>query len=326
MKKVIGFFFFVVLSLFLLNQSVGAVTGQDYSSWLTDFKQDALRYGIQPSTLEVALAGVKPLDWIIKLDRAQPEFTKTLDQYLAGAVTEQRIKRGRTLLTENSALLTRIANKYRVQPRVLLALWGIETSFGRHTGKIPVVAALVTLAYDGRRSQYFRTELLQALKIIDQGFISSRQMLGSWAGAMGQVQFMPSTYLNFAVDGDDDGHIDLWNSRADYLSSAANYLLRSGWDHNYTWGREVALTKKIAENEFGLKQQRPLQDWQKLGVRTIELQPLPKVDIKASLIQPDGPQGKTFLVYDNYRVLLKWNRSHRFAVAVGTLADRLIAR
>lgn len=325
MNKFMRLFFFFVLFLFSLTQSFAAVTDQDYSSWLKDFKQDALRHGIQSSTLDVALAGVKPLDRIIKLDRAQPEFTKSLDQYLSGAVTEQRIRQGKNLLTENSALLSRIAKKYRVQPRFLLALWGIETSFGHYTGNVPVIDALVTLAYDGRRSQYFRTELLTALKIIDQGFMNSVQMKGSWAGAMGQVQFMPSTFLNFAVDGNHDGRIDLWKSREDYLSSAANYLLRSGWDHNYTWGREVALTEKIAKNDFGLKQQRLLQDWQKLGVQTIGFQALPKVDILASLIQPDGPQGKTFLVYDNYRVLLKWNRSHRFAVAVGTLADRLIA-
>jgi len=323
MKKIIGLFFLVVFSLFPLIQSVAAVTDQDYSSWLKDFKQEALRHGIQSSTLDSALAGVKPLDWIIKLDRAQPEFTKTLDQYLAGTVTKQRISRGENLLTENSVLLARIAKKYQVQPRFLLALWGIETSFGRHTGKVPVVDALVTLAYDGRRSRYFRAELLTALKIIDQGLMTSVQMKGSWAGAMGQVQFMPSTFLNFAVDGNHDGRIDLWNSREDYLSSAANYLSSSGWDRKYIWGREVVLTKKNAENDFGLKQQRLLQDWQKLGVRTIGLQPLPKVDIKASLIQLDDPQGKTFLVYDNYRVLLKWNRSHRFAIAVGTLADKV---
>ncbi len=326
MKKNIRLLFFVFLSHILLIQPVVAATEQDYSSWLTDFKQDALHHGIQSSTFDVALTEVKPLEWIIRLDRAQPEFTKSLDEYLAGAVAGKRIKRGRILLAENSALLSRIAKNYRVQPRFILALWGIETSFGRHTGKVPVIDALVTLAYDGRRSQYFRAELLTALDIIDQGLMTSVQMKGSWAGAMGQVQFMPSTFLNFAVDGNHDGRIDLWNSREDYLSSAANYLLRSGWDHRYTWGREVALTEKIAQNEFGLKQQRLLQDWQKLGVRTVGLEALPKVDISASLIQPDGPQGKTFLVYNNYRVLLKWNRSHLFAIAVGTLADRLTAR
>lgn len=323
MKIYIRLFFLVALSLLPLTQSFAAATDHDYSIWLNDFKEDALRYGIQPATLNVALAEVKPLDWIIKLDRAQPEFTKSLAEYLAGAVTERRIKKGRALLTENSALLTEIAKKYRVQPKFLLALWGIETSFGRHSGNTPVIDALVTLAYDGRRSQYFRSELLTALEIIDQGLMTSVQMKGSWAGAMGQLQFMPSTFSNFAVDSDHDGRIDLWNTREDYLSSAANYLHRSGWDHNYTWGREVTLTKKIAENYFGLKQQLLLREWQKLGVRNVVGKDLPEVDIMAALIYPDGVEGRTFLVYENYQILLKWNRSHRFAIAVGTLADRI---
>ena len=323
MKRIIKIICLIGFSLFFFNQAVTAGTDQDYSNWLNSFKEDALRYGIKPETLNVALAEVKPLDWIIKLDRAQPEFTKTLTEYLAGAVTKQRVKKGRVLLTENSALLTEIVKKYRVQPRFLIALWGIETSFGRNNGKIPVIDALVTLAYDGRRSQYFRAELLTALEIIDQGLMTSVQMRGSWAGAMGQVQFMPATFLNFAVDGDNDGRIDLWNTREDYLSSAANYLLRSGWNHNYTWGREVTLTKKLAENYFGLKRQLLLREWQKLGVRNVAGKDLPDVEIMASLIHPDGVQGQTFLVYENYRVVLKWNRSHRFAIAVGTLADRI---
>ncbi len=323
MKNIIRLFLFVILSSFIPTHSVAAVTDQDYSSWLKIFKQEALRYGIRPVTLDDALAEVKPLERIVKLDRAQPEFTKSLETYLAGAVSEKRVKQGRGLLRENAALLTRIAKKYRVQPRFLLALWGIETSFGRYTGKVPVVDALVTLAYDGRRSRYFRAELLTALEIIDRGLMTSVQMKGSWAGAMGQVQFMPSTFLNFAVDGNGDGRIDLWNTREDYLSSAANYLRQSGWDDTYTWGREVTLTKIITKNSFGLKQQLPLLEWQKLGVRTVQGKNLPTVKIMASLIQPDGEQGKTFLVYENYRVLLKWNRAHRFAIAVGTLADKI---
>jgi membrane-bound lytic murein transglycosylase B len=326
MSRVIKLLFVIGLSLLFFNQAVAAGNNHDYSSWLKSFKEDALRAGIKPATLDVALTGVKPLDWIIKLDRSQPEFTKSLEKYLAGAVTKLRVKRGRILHTENSPLLTRIAQKYRVQPRFLLSLWGIETSFGRYTGSVPVFAALVTLAYDGRRNQYFRTELLIALEIIDRGLMTSAQMKGSWAGAMGQVQFMPTTFLNFAVDGNGDGRIDLWDTRADYLSSAANYLHRSGWDHNYTWGREVTLTKKISKNDFGLERQLLLHEWQKLGVRTVKGLDLPTVELAASLIQPDGAPGRTFLVYANYRVLLKWNRAHRFAIAVGTLADQIDPR
>ena len=316
-------FCLAVLCLSFLGEAVASGVASDYSVWLEKFREDALSSGIKSSTLDLALADVKPLDSIIKLDRAQPEFNKTLAEYLAGAVSAQRVKEGQLLFAKNGTIFARIVKKYQIQPRFLLALWGIETSFGRHTGKVPVIAALVTLAYDGRRSQYFRSELLKAVKIIDQGLINFSQMKGSWAGAMGQVQFMPSTFLDFAVDGNGDGRIDLWTTREDYLSSAANYLLRSGWDQNYTWGREVTLPKKLQDDAFGMEQPRLLAEWQRLGVRTIGAENLPEVKILASLIRPDGPQGRAFLVYDNYRVLLKWNRSHRFAIAVGTLADQI---
>ncbi len=314
---------FSLIFILLSVSVISAETTVDYTFWLNNFKAEAQRAGIKSEILNEALSGVKPLDWVIELDRAQPEFTKTLDEYLAGAVNSRRIKEGQRLLAENSEILTRIAKRYHIQPRFLMALWGIETSFGLHTGKVPVIDALVTLAYDGRRGQYFRSELLNALKILDQGHIKYAQMKGSWAGAMGQVQFMPSTFLNFAVDGNGDGRIDLWNTRVDYLSSAANYLLKSGWDNQYTWGREVKLPKNLHRNYFGLERQRLLSEWQKLGVRTVGAGDLPQVNIMASLIQPDGAKGRAFLVYNNYRVLMKWNRSHHFAVAVGSLADRI---
>ena len=323
MKKYLLSMCFFSLFILLFAQVVGAEMTADYSLWLNDFKVEAQQSGIDPKIVDTALSGVEPLEWIIDLDRAQPEFKKTLAEYLAGAVTVKRIKEGQLLLTENSAIFTQVARKYQVQPRFLTALWGIETSFGRHTGKVPVIDALVTLAYDGRRSKYFRSELLAALKILDQGHIKYTQMKGSWAGAMGQVQFMPSTFLSYAVDGNGDGRIDLWNTRVDYLSSAANYLHKSGWNKKYTWGREVSIPPSLNATDFGLKQQKLLSAWQKLGVRTIKNKDLPKSQITASLIQPDGPQGRVFLVYDNYRVLMKWNRAHRFAIAVGTLADRI---
>ncbi|MDX2479727.1 MAG: lytic murein transglycosylase [Desulfuromusa sp.] len=325
-KYFIAFYFSGLFLLLTLGQAVYAGDNGDYSLWLEKFREEAQHSGIKAETLKTALSDVKPLDWIIKLDRAQPEFTKTLDEYLAGAVTSKRIQEGQRLLSENSDILAQVAKKYQVQPRFLMALWGIETSFGLHTGKVPVIDALVTLAYDGRRSQYFRSELLTALKILDQGHIKYDQLQGSWAGAMGQVQFMPSTFSNFAVDGNGDERIDLWSTREDYLSSAANYLVKSGWDKKYTWGREVNLPKHLTADYFGLEQQHFLSEWQKLGVRTIGNKDLPKIQITASLIQPDGPEGRAFLVYANYRVLMKWNKAHRFAIAVGTLADQIGGR
>ncbi len=323
------FILLLLASSFVVGDSLQvarAGDGGDFPLWLSNFKAEALQAGITKETLDVALSRVKPLDWIITLDRSQPEFTKTLDQYLAGTVSAQRVKKGRRLLLANRAMFSRIADKYGVQPRFLIALWGIETSFGQHTGKVPVVDALVTLAYDGRRSQYFRSELLNALEIIDQGHITYEKMVGSWAGAMGQVQFMPSSFLRYAVDGNGDGRIDLWNSREDYLSSAANYLARAGWNGRYTWGREVMVPKTLSSDCFGLDHQRTLSAWQTLGVRTMEKENLPESSIDAALIRPDGSQGRSFLVYGNYRVLLTWNRAHRFALAVGILADRIGGR
>ncbi|MFK5927512.1 MAG: lytic murein transglycosylase [Desulfuromusa sp.] len=322
-KTLIGFCFLAFVLLLTFSQTGWAGANADYSHWLEKLRTEAQLSGIKVDVLNAALADVKPLDWIIKLDRAQPEFKKTLPEYLAGAVTSKRIKRGQQLLSEDEATFVQISRNYQVQPRFLLALWGIETNFGVHTGKVPVIAALVTLAFDGRRSDYFRQELLYALQILDQDHIQPDQMKGSWAGAMGQVQFMPSSFLNYAVDGNGDGRIDLWNTRKDYLSSAANYLARLGWDDRYTWGREVTLPENLNAGYLGLKKELPLSAWQKLGIRTIERKNLPVAQIMASLIQPDGSQGRAFLVYSNYRVLLKWNRAHRFAIAVGTLADRI---
>jgi membrane-bound lytic murein transglycosylase B len=297
---------------------------EPFSVWLQELRAEALVLGIQKQTLDEALVEVKPLVWVIEADRNQPEFKKSLQLYLQGALSKKRIQRGREKLAENRQLLNRIANKYRVQPRFIVALWGIESYYGKHTGKVPVIDALVTLAYDGRRSAYFRQELFNALSIIDKGHISYQGMKGSWAGAMGQVQFMPSSFLNFAVDGNADGRIDLWQTPEDYLSSAANYLAQVGWQERRTWGREVLVPKQLNQQLLGLEKQLPLQDWQNYGVRRLNGQALPKVAISASLIQPEGAQGRSFLVYDNYRALMKWNRAHSFAIAVGMLADRLV--
>lgn len=204
-----------------------------------------------------------------------------------------------------------------------MALWGLETSYGAYTGGFSVIQALATLAYDERRSTYFRGELIQALKIVDAGHIKAEEMQGSWAGAMGQCQFMPSSFSNHAMDGDGDGRIDIWNSIPDVLTSAANYLHEAGWETGYTWGRTVQVPETLNQDLLGLDTRMLLQEWADLGVKRARGAPLPTVDIEASLIQPDGAGGDAWLVYHNFRVILKWNRSNAFAVAVGTLADSL---
>jgi membrane-bound lytic murein transglycosylase B len=294
-----------------------------FEQWLVDFRAEAAAAGISEATLNSALAGLQPLPKILAADQNQPEFKRSLDDYLGNAINDARIDRGRKLLRENWKLLTETAKNFPVQSRFLVALWGIETNFGSNQGTVSIIQALATLAYDKRRSAYFRSELLSALHIIDRDLVSLEELKGSWAGAMGQVQFMPSVYLHNAVDFDRNGRIDIRGSTADALASAANYLAKLGWKSGWTWGREVRLPDDFDPELDGLEIQLRLDDWRKLGVRQKNGAELPRAAIRASLIRPDGPDGRAFLVYDNYRRLLNWNRSHKFAIAVGLLADRI---
>ncbi len=312
----------VLLIVFLF--APGAEAAPDFSVWLEDLREEAAAAGISAATLDAALEGIEPLPRIIKYDRQQPEFTQTLEQYVASRVSSQRIERGRQMLAEHGSLLREIGRRYGVQPRFIVALWGIESNYGRHTGNIPVIQALVTMAFDERRAAYFRRELLHALHIADQGHIALEQMKGSWAGAMGQCQFMPSTFRGYAVDYDGDGRIDIWNSIPDVLASAANYLARNGWKDDHTWGRPVSLPADFDPQLAGLDQRKSLRSWNALGVRRVNGRALPiRPDLRPSLILPDGPNAQAFLVYQNFRVLMIWNRSQAFAVAVGTLAERV---
>lgn len=307
---------------------LGAASAADekagFEQWLVELKGEALTRGISTQTLERAFAGVEPVARVVELDRKQPEFTLTLDQYLNNAVNQRRIDQGRQKLVENAELLARVYEKYGVPPHYLVAFWGIETDFGRLTGGHNVIAAIATLAYDGRRSAFFRSQLFDALQIIEAGHIAPENMKGSWAGAMGQAQFMPSTFRKYAVDFDGDGRIDLWNSKADVFASAANYLSTVGWSDEQTWGREVELPGEFDDKLFTLDIKRPMSDWHMIGVRRLGYDDLMEFDLDASLIRPDPvPEGRTFVIYDNFRTILHWNRSNRYAIAVGTLADQL---
>ena len=316
------------VALFVVTLALaGAAPAQDageFSDWLIKLKAEATTSGIRPQTLAAALDGVQLIPRVIELDRSQPEFTLTFDEYLMRVVPERRVETARRLYAENRPILEEIGKKFGVQPRFIVALWGIESDFGRITGGFSVVPALVTLAYDGRRSAYFRAELLNALRIIDAGHITADRMKGSWAGAMGQSQFMPSSFLNFAYDHDGDGRKDIWTSLPDIFASTANYLSRSGWHGDEISARRVALPAGLDVDLEGLKTVKSLGDWQALGVRRHDGSDLPPAKMEASLLKPAGADGPAFLVYSNYRTILKWNRSHYFAVAVGHLADRII--
>jgi len=310
----------ILLFLVAGGHSHGA-TKPSFQVWLADVRKEALANGVSEETLNNAFRDLRPIPLVIKRDRSQPEFKLTLDEYLNRVVTERRIREGRKKLHEHRDLLTRISKQYGVQQEYVVALWGIETRYGERTGSFPVLAAVATLAYDGRRSKYFRRELLNALKILDDGHISAENMNGSWAGAMGQVQFMPSSFQSYAVDYDGDGRIDIWNNVGDALASAANYLARSGWEGDQGWGQEVQLPKGFNKKLINSRVRKSLNEWQRMGVSGKGFPQNP--NLQASIVQPDRQGGRTFLAYPNYRVILKWNRSNFFAVAVGTLADRI---
>ncbi|HZH26975.1 MAG TPA: lytic murein transglycosylase [Azospirillaceae bacterium] len=307
-----------------LSSRPGLAANKEFGDWLAELRRDAAAQGISRRTIDAALESVAPIPRVLELDRKQPESTITFAQYVERVVSADRIAQGQQRLAEHRDVLERVSAQYGVPARFVVALWGIETSYGQITGNYKIVDALATLAYDGRRSQFFRSELIAALKILDQGHIRPERMLGSWAGAMGQSQFMPSSFLQYAVDFDGDGRRDIWTSRPDVFASAANYLAKNGWNPNLTWGREVQAPPSVRNGPgTGLDAKRPLSAWQAAGVRRTNGGDLPAADVEASLVMPDGPNGAAFLVYDNYRVVMRWNRSTYFATSVGLLADRI---
>jgi membrane-bound lytic murein transglycosylase B len=295
----------------------------DFYAFLTGIRRDAAAQGIRAATIETALRNAEFLTHVIELDRKQPERQLTFAEYLDKVVTAERMDGARHQRVENRLLLDTVWRRYNVEPRFIVALWGIESDFGKVMGNYAVVSALATLAYDGRRSSYFRGELISALRIIDQGHIRSDNMLGSWAGAMGQCQFMPSTFLGYAVDFDGDGRRNIWNDRGDVLASIANYIARLGWRSGESWGREVMLPAGFDIRYTGLEVRRPIGEWSRMGIRSIDAGPLSGREAEASLVMPDGSGGQAFLVYDNFRTIMRWNKSTYFAAAVGYLADSM---
>ena len=301
------------------------VTGQtlERTNWLSSLKADAVKNGIKEITFDIALSDFRPIKRVIELDRHQPEFTLTFKQYMNRVVPKKRAITGRKKYSDHKILLREIGEKYGVQPRFIVALWGVETDFGRIDGGFPVIHALATLAIDGRRSKFFRAQLLTALSILDQGHITLKNMRGSWAGAMGHFQFMPTSFQTFAVDYDGDGKRDIWNNKKDAFSSAANYLSKSGWRNDQTWGREVKIPKTLDPDLIDLKVRKTMIEWKNLGVEKVDGRELPKRNLIGSLVKFDGSSPRVFLTYKNFNTIMKWNRSTYFAVAVGTLAEKI---
>ena len=294
-----------------------------FDPWLDELRREARAAGIGAATLERALRGLEPIPRVIELDRKQPERRFTFAEYRQRVVNATRIERGRRLRAEHAALLGKVQAEYGVPSDIIVALWGIESNFGETQGSFPVIASLATLAWEGRRASFFRNELLAALRILDKGHVSPARMYGSWAGAMGQCQFMPTTFLAYAVDADGDGRRDIWDSLPDVFASIANYMRGAGWNSGYRWGRAVALPRGASGLTTGLEHKASLARWSELGLRRADGAPLPDEPIRASLVTPDADDGAAFLVYDNFRSLMVWNRSTYFALSVGLLADEL---
>jgi membrane-bound lytic murein transglycosylase B len=313
--------FLAAMFIFVVASPVIGET--NFDAWVKGFKSEAIEQGISSSLIDQAFEGVVPIPRVLELDRKQPESRMTFVEYRKSIVSQKRIQRGREMMAQHRNLLNKIGQQYGVQPRFIVALWGIETFYGKNSGGYRIVDALATLAFDGRRSQYFRTELLNAFRILQDGHTSLDTMKSSWAGAMGQCQFMPSSFLQLAVDFDGDGRKDIWNTPADVFASAANYLAQSGWRGTQIWGRRAQLPAGFDNKQASLKISKPLHVWQKIGIRKRDGSDLPLAPLNASIVLPDGKVGPAYLVYDNYRVIMKWNRSTYFATSVGLLADAL---
>lgn len=298
---------------------------QSFSSWRAALRSDALQQGISPQLFEQAFAGLTPDPEVLAADQSQPEFSRPVWEYLDSAVSSWRVARGKALLAEHARTLSAIEARYQVDPSILVAVWGMESSFGRHTGNKNVIRSLATLAYEGRRNEFWRTQLIAALQILQEGDISISDMQGSWAGAMGQTQFIPSTYRQYAVDFDGNGRRDIWHSSADALASAANYLHASGWQHQQPWGFAVQLPGQGFDYALADGQQdKTIQQWRALGIRsrdTIDLDNL--AEQPASLFLPSGHQGPAYLLLSNFRSILKYNNSTAYALAIGLLSDAL---
>tara|TARA_Y100001936_G_scaffold253894_1_gene322085 strand:- start:15952 stop:16971 length:1020 start_codon:yes stop_codon:yes gene_type:complete len=307
----------------------------DFQTWLSGVRVEAIKSGIRPNVVDRLLTNVQLNRRVIKKDRNQAEFKLTLSTYRQRVVTPATVSAGRNKGLKHQTLLKEVSKKYGVQPRFILAIWGIETRYGAVKANIPLVSSLATLAYDARRSKFFRKQLFDTLQMVNKGYIGPESLFGSWAGAMGQPQFIPSSYLAFAQDFDGDGRRDIWKNEGDVFASIANYLAKHGWNDKLTWGRKVlvpesliiSLGKPSRPSAPGCRaktsEQKKLSTWQKLGVRRTDATDLPARNMSAALVLPDGPDGEAYIVYRNYAAIMAYNCAHLYAVTVGILSDKI---
>ena len=320
---------FLIICLFTIFNSSISLSNEKFNEWLIEFKGRAINQGVSKDTVDNALKNAKFLERIIALDRKQPEFFEKTYEYLDKRVNEARIREAKKLLSENSILLQKVNAKFKVNNEILVALWGIETNFGVNKGKVDIISALSTLSFDNRRSEYFEKELIILLKLIDKKIVKYESLYGSWAGAIGNFQFMPSTIQNYALNFDENSDIDLINSFQDSLASAANYLKTIGWNEKDIWGFEIQTDKEFDKNLISpdsrnFKNKITIAQLKLLGFKNKNGSEISITDKKEGwLIRPDGEDGPIYIVFDNFLRLLEWNRSLRFAITVGTLSDKI---
>jgi membrane-bound lytic murein transglycosylase B len=319
-----GFLIVLSLSATMAQAQPEAYNNKPFALWLEEFKAEAVQHGIPRKLVDDAFLGVAPDDMVVKLDRKQPEDKISFSKYKTGVLNPTRITQGRALMQEYHGELAAISKTYHVKPQVIVALWGMETSYGANKGNFSLIESLATLAYEGRRAEFFRAELMNALEMLRDDRVLASAVTSSWAGAMGHCQFMPSSYLKYAVDWNGDGHRDIWNSVPDALASIANYLHSEGWNDNDPIGVAVMFPRDFTAADADLYQAKPIDYWQKRGITKLNGAPLTqKKDVKVYAMYPGTPDEGEYLVYPNYHILLKWNRSRYFATSVQLLADAL---
>lgn len=297
---------------------------ESFDKWVLEFKKEAISKGISKKTVDKAFDSVQIVQKAISLDKKQPYKKRSFESYIDLVVPQSRIDRAVSRYFENKELIDKVSKHYNVQPQFIVALWGIESDFGRNMGSFKIIDSIATMSWEGRRAKFFRRELLSALKIIDEGNIAYQDMKGSWAGAMGQTQFMPTSFEELAVDFDKDGRRDIWGTKADIFASIANYLSKRGWSGDQNWGRGVTLPENFDNSLISSKVTRTVEFWKNAGVKAKVGNYIAPVGVtKASIIRPEDDVDRSYIVYSNYKTILNWNRSLYFATAVGYLADQI---
>lgn len=314
----------ITVCAFLPMLSQATIADENFQQCKANLSTRAQNAGFSTYITETVIDNLSPIKRVISLDKKQPEFSQTFAQYVKARVTPYHVRVGKQKLKQHKALFDKLEEEYGVPRQYLVAFWGLETVFGKHKGKMSVLNSLATLACDKRRSEFFTLELLNLFTLIEQEQVSVDQLQGSWAGAMGHMQFMPTALLKYAVDGDNDGKVDVWQSEIDAITTAANYLNKIGWHSKERWGREVKLPANFSFEKIVFDQYYPLDYFQQLGVMQTNNKALSSYNIPAELYLPSGHQGPAFLLYPNFNVIMTWNLSKSYALSVGILANKLV--